>query len=81
MSNNDMTPEQFCYWLNGHFDLSETETLSEAQVKVIKEHLALVFNKKAPSIIDLMEDVKNPSYPVNKPFPTFFPPINNKPIC
>lgn len=40
-----MTEKTFCYWLNGFFELSETDKLSEKQVMMIKEHLALVFNK------------------------------------
>lgn len=40
-----MTEKSFCYWLNGFFELSETDKLSEKQVMMIKEHLALVFNK------------------------------------
>jgi len=76
MNDNNMTPEQFCYWLNGHFDLSDLDALTSKQVKVIKEHLALVFNKKAKSIMDLMEDdglvKKSPSYLSTRPL---------KPIC
>lgn len=38
-----MTSRDFCYWLQGHFEIAETDTLSESQVKMIKRHLALVF--------------------------------------
>ena len=45
-----MNERDFCYWLNGFFDLSEeNSSLSEEQVKVIKDHLSLVFNKKVKS--------------------------------
>lgn len=43
-----MTPEQFCYWLQGHFELAEGTTLSETQVLKIKNHLQLVFKKETP---------------------------------
>jgi len=38
-----MTSRDFCYWLQGLFELSETKTLSEQQVQIIKNHLAMVF--------------------------------------
>lgn len=39
-----MTPQEFCYWLQGFFELSESNTLTERQVQVIKNHLGLVFH-------------------------------------
>lgn len=41
---------EFCYWLNGFFDLSETDELTEEQVQVIKKHLALVFEQKVAPV-------------------------------
>lgn len=38
-----MTSEQFVFWLQGFFELSESNTLSEKQVEIIKNHLKLVF--------------------------------------
>lgn len=43
-----MTPENFVYWLQGFFELSESTDLSAKQVQVIKDHLALVMKKKTP---------------------------------
>lgn len=43
-----MTPEQFCYWLNGFGELT-TETPTPEQWKAIKEHLETVFTKVTPS--------------------------------
>lgn len=43
-----MTPEQFCYWLNGYFEVSELNSLTTAQVQIIKDHLKTVFNKVTP---------------------------------
>lgn len=40
-----MTPIEFCRWLQGYFEVSGAQTLTDAQVKVIKEHLQLVFVK------------------------------------
>lgn len=43
-----MTPEQFCYWLNGFGELT-TEAPTPEQWKAIKEHLETVFAKVTPS--------------------------------
>ena len=43
-----MNELEFCYWLNGYFELSESDNLTPEQVKQIKEHLSLVFDKKTP---------------------------------
>lgn len=44
---NNMTPEQFCYWLNGYAELSNSPPNIE-QWQSIKEHLATVFTKVTP---------------------------------
>ncbi len=39
-----MKPEQFCYWLQGFFELNgNTNTLSPSQIRAIENHLGLVF--------------------------------------
>lgn len=43
-----MTPEQFCYWLNGFGELT-TERPTAEQWKAIKEHLGTVFKKVTPT--------------------------------
>lgn len=40
-----MTPEQFCYWLQGFCELNGSLP-SDEQWKSINEHLQLVFNKQ-----------------------------------
>jgi hypothetical protein len=41
-----MTPEQFCYWLQGFAELTEGEPNPDsAQWQMIKDHLNTVFNK------------------------------------
>jgi len=42
-----MTPEQFCYWLNGFGELTEAPP-TEEQWRSIKEHLQTVFFKITP---------------------------------
>lgn len=43
-----MTPEQFTYWLQGFFEISNPEKLDEKQTQIIKDHLDLVFDKQTP---------------------------------
>jgi len=38
-----MQARDFCYWLQGYFELAPLESLSPTQVDVIKNHLNLVF--------------------------------------
>mgnify|MGYP006892947823 CR=1 FL=1 len=42
-----MTPENFAYWLQGFAELTP-EQPSAAQWQAIRDHLALVFEKKTP---------------------------------
>lgn len=45
-----MTPENFCYWLQGYFELTESRFFSQTQTNILKNHLGLVFNKVTPDI-------------------------------
>ncbi|UCW44295.1 hypothetical protein [Pseudomonas phage PPAY] len=49
-----MTPEQFCYWLQGYFELKRTidHRLGATQetMEVIEQHLQTVFNKVTPEV-------------------------------
>jgi hypothetical protein len=45
-----MSPEQFTFWLQGFFELTDSNKLSANQVKMIKEHLGLVFSKVTPPL-------------------------------
>ena len=53
-----MTPENFVYWLQGYFEICEVGKngeiwdleINRKQVKVIRDHLALVLEKKTPDI-------------------------------
>ena len=48
-----MTARDFAYWLQGFMEVAEPQSLNGKQVKIIQDHLALVFNKVTP-------DRKNP---------------------
>ena len=43
-----MNSESFTHWLQGFVELSDTDTISEKQWLMIKDHLKLVFDKKTP---------------------------------
>lgn len=38
-----MTSTQFCFWLQGFFEMSDPTLMTEAQTEMLKRHLALVF--------------------------------------
>lgn len=38
-----MTSRDFCYWLQGFFELHDPNTIDEKQTRLIKQHLNLVF--------------------------------------
>lgn len=40
-----MTPQEFCYWLQGFLEVSGAKEIKAEQLKSIKDHLALVFVK------------------------------------
>ena len=43
-----MTPEQFCYWLQGFAEMNPCDKLTQTQWTIVRDHLALVFNKVTP---------------------------------
>ena len=47
-----MTPENFCYWLQGYTELNGDPPTPE-QWQSIKEHLKLVFDKITPEVLHL----------------------------
>lgn len=44
-----MTTTQFCHWFHGFLTLENPEFISAAQTQIIKDHLALVFDKVTPN--------------------------------
>jgi len=45
-----VTPEQFCYWLQGRVELLPDQMPSDAEWVSIREHLALTFKKVTPQL-------------------------------
>lgn len=68
-----MTSRDFCYWLQGFYEITGTDTISESQSKMIRRHLNLVFKHEIdPSIPDLTGELQ--AIHDGKP------PFNNKPL-
>jgi hypothetical protein len=55
-----MTPRDFCYWLQGFFEISNPMTIDPIELDTIKDHLQLVFRKETPDRLNgvLLNDVK-----------------------
>lgn len=48
-----MTPNDFCYWLQGFMEISGTKAIDKAQVAVIRKHLELVFANVTKGKVDM----------------------------
>ena len=64
MSERMMTPEQFCYWLQGMIECkSEGDFFTLRETQAIRDHLSIVFTKVTPdrtgTILDKL-DMKAP---------------------
>ena len=46
------TSRDFVYWLQGFFEITEATTVTESQVKIIRNHLNLVFKHEIDPSID-----------------------------
>lgn len=68
-----MTPENFCYWLQGWFELNQTlyyQGATEDTLKMIEDHLKLVFNKVTHSVVTpgvVTPDVGAPNINISAP--------------
>ena len=83
-----MTTEQFAYWLKGFFEIENPQgPLDERKVKIIKDHLDLVFHKITPDRdiphIDIIDELKKAQEEFNeKHNKDFIPHIDiNAPLC
>lgn len=70
-----MDAQEFTYWLQGFFEISDTDKVSPKQVRIIKDHLKLVFDKQTP---DRSDDLNEPNItgPNIQPFSV---PYDNQP--
>lgn len=61
-----MTPEQFCYWLQGFFEMTGAASLTPQQVLTLRKHLNLVFEDRTGLGTFGMQPDDSPGY-VNNP--------------
>ena len=54
-----MTPENFCYWLQGLLEIGDPSELNMTQVEIIKDHLNLVFKKETIPKQDLYIQIRD----------------------
>ena len=55
-----MTSRDFCFWLQGYFELSDKKELSGHQINLIKKHLDMVFvHEIDPSFPEEQQDTLN----------------------
>lgn len=77
-----MNSTDFTYWLQGFVELQDSDTISEKQWLVIKDHLKLVFDKKTPDRSLNLQDYMKKADPVDlidkRYDPTFW--IKNPPV-
>ena len=77
-----MTPQNFTYWLQGFFELSdELNELNDRQLQIIKDHLALVFKKETPNRIEGPNEIEycqSDDEPICSDFPLD---IIHQPLC
>ncbi len=70
-----MNSTEFCYWLQGYLELREDDKpLTAKQVQIVKDHLALVFQKVTPD-----RDAEPDVWP-GDPQPTTAPTIDFNPF-
>jgi hypothetical protein len=50
-----MNPRDFAYWLQGFFEVADTDDVKPEQIRMIKAHLALVLTKVTPTMEELKE--------------------------
>jgi hypothetical protein len=62
-----MTPERFTDWLNGFFEIADPQTLDDREVKIIRDHLALVFRKVTPDRKEPIPDTVDFKFDPNRP--------------
>lgn len=58
-----MDESTFVYWLQGFVEIANTDTISEKQWQIIKDHLKLVFDKKTPDRNDSILKKITPTTP------------------
>ena len=75
-----MSPENFCYWLQGAFELGKTD-FSEKDIQNIRNHLELVFNKVTPNLNTMSDRVMPNIYCKSTQQASIFPKFDSPVSC
>lgn len=62
-----MKPEEFCYWLQGTFEMTDLQELDEKQTATLKRHLNMVFEHIAHLPEEEQPPVKKHLKPMYEP--------------
>lgn len=57
-----MTPERFADWLQGFVEIQQSESITDTQWLIIKDHLKLVFDKKTPDRSGIQYEINMPTF-------------------
>lgn len=60
-----MTSRDFCFWLQGFFEVSKAKTLGDEQTEIVKRHLSMVFKHEIDPSFPNQEALNNIHH--NKP--------------
>lgn len=75
-----MNSVDFCFWLQGFFEISDTHELTPKQVEIIKNHLNLVFVHEIDPLRESQTPVtKNVLDSIHSPPPVLNGPIGDPP--
>jgi len=83
-----VTPEQFCYWLQGRAEMQPDNPPSAEEWKIISDHLKLVFKKETPTRVPApgpaevkraQDEIKRAKDEIKK-LPDCWPPIQPSPF-
>ena len=75
-----MTSRDFCYWLQGYFELHAPARIDEKETKIIQQHLSLVFKHEIDPSIDLGDPAKAAELQKIHDAIKVAPPAGNQPL-
>lgn len=73
-----MTPERFADWLQGFVEIQQSESITDTQWLIIKDHLKLVFDKKTPDRSGIQYRDNMPTWPPKEGLPSITDLIGKK---
>lgn len=73
-----MNSQDFCYWLQGALELGHADYFDANDIRIIQDHLNLVFKKETPDRSITIQDMAREFKPIkpfdSQPSPTLFGP-------